>query len=130
MGTPQAPSPVQNYTESGFERFLLNCANVQPDKLVGMFQSFFDEAGGADHGFITVCGWVASVDRWQRFESEWKEMLARFDVPYFHLKELSQCRGPFSKWWGQKNGEREEFFEESARIVRETVEPGFLCVAR
>lgn len=113
--------------ESGFERFLLLFSGVQPDKLVGMFQAYFDESGGADHGFITVCGWVASVERWRQFESDWKAMLAQFDVPYFHLKELSQCRGPYSKWFGQKSAERDALFVEAARIIRGTVERAFLC---
>ena len=120
--------PVLYETDSGFERFLLNFQGAAPDKLVGMFQSFFDESGGADHGFITVCGWLASIERWRQFEQNWKEMLRRNDVPYFHLKELSQCRGPFSKWFGHHSPERDELFKDAAQIIRRTVEKGFLCV--
>jgi hypothetical protein len=108
--------------ESGFERFLLLFSGIGPDKLVGMFQSFFDESGGADHGFITVCGWVASVERWRQFETEWKTMLVQFNVPYFHLKELSQSRGPYSKWFGKPSAERDALFAEASRIIRGTVE--------
>lgn len=122
-----AEHPVQIETDSGFERFLLLFNGRGPDKLVGMFQSFFDESGGSDHGFITVCGWLSTVERWQGFESEWKAMLAHYDVPYFHMKELSQFRGPFAKWMRDR-AEREEFFKDAARIIRDTVQIGFMCV--
>ena len=114
--------------ESAFSRFLVAMGINRTDRLFGMFTSYFDEAGGADHGFITVCGWVASVERWQRFETEWKAMLTAFDVPYFHLKELSQCRGPYIKWFGVPSKERDALFVEAARIIRGTVEFGSLCV--
>jgi hypothetical protein len=38
-----------------------------------MFRCFFDEGGGEDHGFIAVCGYVASFEQWKRFETEWKK---------------------------------------------------------
>jgi hypothetical protein len=33
-----------------------------------MLTCYFDGAGGGDHGFIVVCGGVASVAQWQQFE--------------------------------------------------------------
>jgi hypothetical protein len=125
---------IQNKTlpvpcaDSGLARFLVTMGWTEPDRLLGMFTSYFDEAGGADHGFITVCGWVASVERWQLFEGKWKDMLSYFDVPYFHLKELSQCRGPYVKWFQNPGTQRDELFKEAARIICETVEYGFLSV--
>lgn len=107
---------------------LCSITGNRPDKLFGMFTSFFDESGGADHGFITVCGWVASAERWQRYEGEWKAMLQAYDVPYLHLKELAHCNGPYSKWKYQNSEVRTALFKEAARIIRETVEFGFLCV--
>jgi hypothetical protein len=112
---------------SAFEHLCLSIGMAAPGNLFGMFTCYFDESGGADHGFITVCGWVASVERWQRFDVEWKSMLAAYDVPYFHLKELAHFRGPYSKWRGPRVEERDAFFKESSRIICETVEHGFLC---
>ena len=93
-----------------------------------MFASYCDEAGGADHGFIAVCGWVASVERWQKFETEWKAMLTTYAVPYFHLKELAHYKGPYGKWQWEGREERDSLFMEASRIIRETVELGFLSV--
>lgn len=102
---------------------------ISQTKLVGMFWSFFDEAGGADHQFIAVCGWLAEREAWKEFEADWKAMLARFDVPYFHMKEVAQFRGPFAKWYANR-AERDEFIKEAARLIRETVEMGVLVVVR
>jgi hypothetical protein len=55
---------------------------LKSDRVFGMFRSFFDEGGDEDHGFIAVCGYVASLERWQRFEADWKQMLAYHRVPY------------------------------------------------
>lgn len=119
--------PVE--TDSGFERYLLGNSHAHPGTLVGMFQAFFDEAGGADHGFIAVCGWIATVERWRQFESDWNAMLARFGIPYFHLKELSQFKGPYAKWIpGDAHPERDECFKEAARIIRETAQLGVMGV--
>ena len=94
-----------------------------------MFWSFFDESGGADHQFIAVCGWLAEREAWQSFEAEWKAMLEHYGVPYFHMKEIAQFRGPFVKWYSKRD-EREEFMKEATRLIRETVKMGVLVVVR
>jgi len=95
--------------------------------MFGMFTCYFDESGGADHGFITVCGWIASVERWKQFEVDWQAMLAAYDVPFFHLKELAHYTGPYSKWKYSNSEERTAFFKEAAKIISATAEHGFLC---
>ena len=102
----------------------------RPDNIFGMFYtSYFDESGGLDHGFIAVCGWLASVERWQRFEKEWKLLLSFHDVPYFHMKELAHFNGPYEKWLGKViTSPRTEFLKEAAGIIRETAEFGVVCV--
>jgi hypothetical protein len=93
-----------------------------------MFEIYCDESGGADHGFIAVCGWLASVERWRRFETEWKVMLAAYDVPYLHMKEFAQFKGPFDKFQQVNRSPRIDFVKDATRIIREAVEFGFVCV--
>ena len=92
-------------------------------RLVGMFETFCDEAGGADHGFIAVCGWLVSVDHWRKFESDWKALLERYGVPHLHMKDVVHFRGPYAKW-NTARAEREEFLSQAAGIIRQTVELG------
>jgi hypothetical protein len=104
-------------------------ARIHRAKLVGMFETYCDESGGADHGFIAVCGWLASVERWQRFEKEWRLLLSFHDVPYLHMKELAHFNGPYDKWLGKPiTSPRTAFLKEAVGIIRETVEYGVVCV--
>lgn len=101
-------------------------ACVLDAKIFGMFTCYFDEAGGKDHGFIAVCGYIAPEDRWRGFETEWNLILKRFDVPYLHMLEYAHSTGPYRKWKGDEKT-RAEFMEELTGIIRNTAERGFLC---
>jgi len=90
-----------------------------------MFQCFFDEGGGEDHGFIAVCGYVASVEKWKRFEADWKRMLALHQVPYLHMKQLAHFKGPYQKWKNDENG-RVAFLRDAGAIVCGSADYGFL----
>ena len=109
---------------SAFERFV----RLHRARLVGMFETYCDEAGGLDHGFIAVCGWLASVERWKRFETGWKQMLAAYEVPYLHMKEFAHFNGPFDKFLTADSGPRTNFMKGATRIIRESVEFGFVCI--
>lgn len=94
-----------------------------------MFRCFFDEGGGEDHGFIAVCGYVASLENWKRFEFDWKQMLSDHRVPYLHMKELAHFNGPYAKWKHDENG-RIAFIRDASALVCGSADYGFLCVAR
>jgi len=119
-----ASIPVETANSQGlrspFDHLCMSVRMDRPDNIFGMFYtSYFDESGGLDHGFIAVCGWLASVERWQRFEKEWKLLLSFHDVPYFHMKELAHFNGPYEKWLGKViTSPRTEFLKEAAGIIR------------
>lgn len=94
-----------------------------------MFECFFDESGGADHGFIAVCGYAASVEKWRRFETDWKALLADHGVPYLHMKLLAHCKGPYEKWKQDEKG-RVAFLREAGTVVCGSADYGFLCAVR
>ncbi len=94
-----------------------------------MLTCYFDEAGGRDIRYTVVAGWVASVERWERFEVDWRIFLAKYDVPHFHMKEYTGFSGPFRKWkGGQWEGTRGNFMRDAAAIVQSTVERGFISL--
>jgi hypothetical protein len=69
---------------------------------------YCDAGGGKDHGFIVVAGYLSTFDRWGAFTKEWNELLARFDIPYFHMKKFSQFKAPFDTepWKDEKRRAR------------------------
>ena len=89
-----------------------------------MLTCYFDEAGGEDHGFIIVSGFVSTVAQWQQYEYDWKLMLAKYDVPYLHMKEISQFKGPFAEW---KNalGTRSQFLACATGIISDRAQHAF-----
>jgi hypothetical protein len=96
--------------------------------MFGMFRCFFDEGGGEDHGFIAVCGYIASLERWAQFENGWKRVMADHGVPYLHMRELAHRKGPYEKWATDENG-RIAFLSDVASVVRSVAECGVLCAA-
>jgi hypothetical protein len=107
------------------------------DALFAMLTCYFDEAiekepvdGKLDPlQYTFVCGYVASIAQWERFEVDWKIFLAHYDVPHFHMKEFSQSTGPFKKW-GKKEmeGTRIAFMKDASEIIRATVMRGFIAM--
>ena len=94
-----------------------------------MFTCYFDEAGGKDHGFTVVAGYIASVEQWEHFEVDWKLFLISYKVPYFHMSRLSQFKSPFAKWKDTPNF-RARFLQEAAHIIKSRVIRGFSCFVR
>jgi len=94
-----------------------------------MMTCYFDESGGDDLKWTYVCGYVASVEQWKRFEVDWKIFLAKYDVPYFHMKEYSQSKGPFSGWKAKRmEGTRARFTRDAASIIGNHVQQSFVAL--
>jgi hypothetical protein len=111
---------------SAFNHILHSTGANKQGSFFGMFTCFFDESGGEDHGFITVCGYVAPVEAWEKFEAQWKEMLALHKVPYLHMKEYAHFKGPYAKWRNDAVA-RAQFLKDAASIIGGIVNRGFLC---
>lgn len=112
-------------SQTTFEH-LWRSLGASPEALFAMLTLYCDEAGGESERFIVVCGWVASVLQWQQFEYNWRLFLAKYNVPYFHMKEYSQSVGAFKQWKG-KEGTRRAFIRDAASIIGDTIQRGFVC---
>jgi hypothetical protein len=87
-----------------------------------------DEAGDRKDGFTVVAGWVSSTAQWEQFEWDWRIVLAKYDVPYLHMKLYSQSKGPFSKWAGKANdGTRRRFMEDMISIIKDHTDHWLAC---
>jgi len=84
--------------------------------LFGMFTGYFDDAGGADHGYTVVAGWVSSLERWRNFAEEWRAMLSAFRVPHFDMKTLSHFKGVYAPWKDDPKM-KDQFQDFACRII-------------
>jgi hypothetical protein len=96
-----------------------------------MLAGYFDESFSEQYSAWFVCGWLASVARWEAFEVDWKLVLAKYDVPYLHLNEYAHSIEAFAKWKGKQwDGTRKRFMADLADVICATVEQGFVCYVR
>ena len=92
-----------------------------------MLTGYFDDAGGADHGYTVVAGWVSAVERWCAFAEQWEQMLTAFQVPWFDMKTLSHFKGVYALWKAQP--EIKDGFQSAAcRIIAGCAAVGFASI--
>lgn len=71
------------------------------DRLHMAIRAYYDGSGKSHdpyYSLIALAGFSASEKVWPRVESEWKAVLAQYDVPYAHMKEVIHGKGPFKGW--------------------------------
>lgn len=121
--------PIIREEYSAFEHLTHAIGAHSPETLFAMLTAYFDESHEDQFGMTFVCGWLASVEQWQRFEYDWKLFLAKNDVPYFHMEEFAHSIGPFAKWKNKsEEGTRRKFMRTAADIIIDTIQRGFVCV--
>jgi hypothetical protein len=114
-------------TGQGALELIAGSLNFGDDSVFGMFTGYFDDAGGADHGYTVVAGWVSTMERWRAFAEQWRYMLAAFRVPWYDMKTLSHFRGVYETW--KSTPERKDQFQAAAcRIIAANVLAGFACL--
>jgi len=91
-------------------------SRYSPETVFAMFAAYFDEAGGEDFGFTFVAGYAASIAAWESFEVDWKLFLAKFHVPYLHMKWFSHSKDCYAGWDGNDR-KRAEFLGMAAEII-------------
>lgn len=91
-----------------------------------MLTSYYDEAGGKEHGLTVVAGYIARVEQWDNFEVDWKLSLISYKVPYLHMSQLAHFNGPYAKWKDSPNF-RARFLLEMSQIIQQRAMRGFAC---
>src|SRR5262249_7918063 len=86
------------------------------DNLFAMLATYCDASGGKDQPMMVVAGYVSTLGAWQAFHSNWKLVLAKYDIPYFHMKEFAHFRGPFEGWQA-KEGTRRNLLSDLASVI-------------
>jgi hypothetical protein len=91
-----------------------------------MLTAYCDDAGGEDHGFTVISGWISSSEKWDIFEVDWRIFLAHYDVPYLHMKKLAHFSEPYDRWKGQESTRR-SFMQDAAEIINSIALNGFIA---
>lgn len=92
-----------------------------------MFTGYFDDAGGADHGYTVAAGWVSTEERWRAFAEQWEQMLAAFQVPWFDMKTLSHFKGVYATWKEQPQI-KDDFQAAACRIIASSAMCSFASI--
>lgn len=72
-----------------------------------------------------VGGYAGNDWQWEHFESEWPKILARHEIPYFHMREMADPEGVYKKWHSFK-----EHYDEVADFFADTTDLINLCGVR
>ena len=89
----------------------LECSMFSAADLICFFDATVDEE------LAVVSEYVSTPAKWQSFEIDWRLLLAKENLPYFHMREFTVSRGPFLEW---KNSEsrRRRVISDLAAIIK------------
>jgi len=104
------------------------------ESLFAMMTCYFDESienwideAGKPRKFTFVCGYVASVEKWEAFEVDWRRYLSGYEVVDFHMVDYCASVGEFKKWKDQKfAATRMKFIQDASIIVGKFARYGFV----
>ncbi len=79
--------------DRGFTR-LLEILLPHGEQVLVTIEAYFDESGThAGSPFLCVAGYLFEATKRREFDTEWRTMLADFDLPFFHraLHRVLRC---------------------------------------
>jgi hypothetical protein len=80
------------------------------------FTGYFDASGKKDTGMMSVAGFLANVGKWRQFEYDWKILLARYDMQYFHMSDFMGSYSPFEEWRNEST-KKENFLRTALEVI-------------
>ena len=65
---------------------------------MAMIEAYFD-ASGTHSAAKDLClaGYIFRRDAALAFDADWRQMLSRYELPYFHMKECAHAEGVFKR---------------------------------
>jgi hypothetical protein len=128
------PAPVQCSKASGAVPFVLEhigrslwMRDYTSQGLFALLTCYFDDAGGADHGYTAVAGWIASVEQWEGFTEDWQGLLSEYGLESFTMKDCAQWKGAFKCWC---EDQRKPFIRRACQILKTHVQYGFASIVQ
>jgi hypothetical protein len=90
-----------------------------------MLVAYMDESGdhdplGKERGAeaAVVAGYVATNDKWRKFEPRWNRVLKQFGIKVFHAVDCAHRKKEFRGWSDEK---RRDFHIELTGVIKESV---------
>lgn len=92
---------------------------------IAMFTAYFDASGNKQNSVLTVAGFVSRVNRWERFENEWRSLLPS-SVSMFHMTDFVSSQNGWEDWKGPQNGHRRKvLIERLVSCIKGATNKGF-----
>lgn len=66
-------------------------------RVMATFRGYCDESEETNSEIVVVAGLIAPTARWERFETDWKLVLASYGIDYFHAVEFYHSDGPWKR---------------------------------
>lgn len=97
---------------------------------MAIFNAYFDASGSERTRVIAVAGFVSRVEKWERLEDEWKELLPD-TVHMFHMTDFVSGRDGWESWRGPDNSERRaKFIQSLVACIKRNTNQGFSASLR
>ena len=80
-------------------------------------QAYFDDSGERDQA---VGGCIASVDAWSAFRTEWQDVLAQFDIEWFHANAFEHGNSGFTP---ANKSDRTSFLNRLLEVLVRNISP-------
>jgi hypothetical protein len=94
-------------------------------------KGWFDDSQSTGEVWV-LGGYMGSPIHWEVFDTYWPMALANSEVPYFHMREMADPKGPFAKWLPHADHRQEvdNFFSDMTKVISHANLHGFVCAVR
>lgn len=82
-----------------------------------MYSVYFDRSRCDEPPVTVVGGYLATVEEWVQFDIDWRLLLAKENLPYFHMKEFAHSQKAFCSGWKDNEEKRSRFLADLVDIT-------------
>ncbi len=117
---PHRPGPTVSLALALFHR-------LEPERLFVIVSAYIDESGTHGSPVTILGGVVGRLGQWSSFDPQWKRLLKRKGLTYFHSKEMRHTQGEFNGW---RITQKHDFMGAASKISMKYLEFGFTIILR
>lgn len=115
MRSPRHPGPTGSLALALYHRW-------ESERFFVIVTFYIDESGTHGSGVTILGAWIGRLGQWAAFDPEWKKLLKRNGLTYFHSKEMRHSENEFRGWDDRRKG---EFMDKAAQLALKHLEFGF-----
>jgi hypothetical protein len=86
--------------------------------MMAVLKGYFDDSLTSGRAWA-ICGFFGDNENWAQFDGLWDGVLSKHGVPYFHMNEMADANGVYSKWHPPQDHEieRKKFFQDLTTAI-------------